>query len=116
MYASRPIHPALSTLPIRRRLAWFAGTWPSRIGWGALAVVACLALAAGIGRAGAEARAGAASGYEVVTVEPGDTLWDIAGQRYPGADVRAKVYEIEQVNGLSGPVIMAGQRLKVPVR
>ena len=34
----------------------------------------------------------------------------------PGADVRQKVFEIEQLNGLSGPVIEAGQRLRVPAR
>ena len=51
---------------------------------------------------------------ETVTVAPGDTLWDIATSRYPGADVRQKVFEIEQLNGLSGPSIEAGQRLRVP--
>lgn len=51
---------------------------------------------------------------ETVTVAPGDTLWDIASRRYPGADVREKVFQIEQLNGLSGPTILAGERLRVP--
>ena len=53
---------------------------------------------------------------KTVTVAPGDTLWDIASRRYPGADVREKVFEIERLNGLSGPAIEAGQHLRVPAR
>jgi LysM repeat protein len=53
---------------------------------------------------------------ETVTVQPGDTLWGIASLRYPGADVRQKVYEIERLNDLGGPTIVAGQRLRVPER
>ncbi|HEY4028612.1 MAG TPA: LysM peptidoglycan-binding domain-containing protein [Candidatus Dormibacteraeota bacterium] len=53
---------------------------------------------------------------QTVTVAPGDTLWSIASRRYPNADVRQKVFEIEQLNDLSGPTIVAGQRLRVPAR
>lgn len=53
---------------------------------------------------------------ETVTVAPGDTLWGIASRQYPDADVRQKVYEIQQLNGLRGPTIMAGQRLRLPAR
>lgn len=51
-----------------------------------------------------------------ITVAPGDTLWSIAARRYPNADPRQKVFEIEQLNGLPGPAIDAGQRLRVPDR
>ena len=51
-----------------------------------------------------------------IRVEPGDTLWSIAAERYPNDDPRQKVFEIEQLNGLSGPAIEAGQRLRVPDR
>ncbi len=57
---------------------------------------------------------GRSTAVETLTVGPGDTLWDIASSRYPGADVREKIFEIEQLNGLSGPTILAGQRLRVP--
>lgn len=53
---------------------------------------------------------------ETVTVAPGDTLWGIASTRYPDADVRQKVFEIEQLNGLRDPTIQAGQQLRVPAR
>jgi hypothetical protein len=47
-------------------------------------------------------------------VQPGDTLWSIAAQRYPSDDVRARVDDIERANGLQGPVIEAGEILKLP--
>ena len=40
--------------------------------------------------------------------------WSIAAERYTGADVREKVGEIERANGLSSPVIVPGEVLKVP--
>lgn len=49
-----------------------------------------------------------------VVVQPGDTLWSIANARYPGDDVRARVDDIEQANGLQGPVIRVGQTLQLP--
>src|SRR5690348_1480623 len=53
---------------------------------------------------------------QTVTVAPGDTLWTIASARYPDADPRQKVFEIEQLNGLNGPTVLVGQRLRVPAR
>lgn len=49
-----------------------------------------------------------------VVVQPGDTLWSIASQRYPGDDVRARVQDIEQANGLDGPTIEVGRTLTLP--
>ncbi|HET7420053.1 MAG TPA: LysM peptidoglycan-binding domain-containing protein [Candidatus Dormibacteraeota bacterium] len=49
-----------------------------------------------------------------VVVEPGDTLWSIAAAHYPSDDVRIRVQDIEQANGLRGPQIEAGQTLKLP--
>jgi LysM repeat protein len=53
-------------------------------------------------------------GVETVTVSPGQTLWQIAAERYPDADTRAKVVEIERLNGLAGPGLQVGEQLKVP--
>ena|SRR5207249_2228482 len=52
--------------------------------------------------------------YQTVTVRPGDTLWAIASDRYPNADTREKVGEIERANGLGDAFIHPGQSLKVP--
>lgn len=49
-----------------------------------------------------------------VVVQPGDTLWAIAAQRYPSDDVRARVGDIERANGLQSPVIEAGEILRLP--
>ena len=60
------------------------------------------------------ARGGAEPGYTTVVVQPGDTLWSIASEHYPDDDVRVRVDDIEQANGLDGPTIEVGQSLKLP--
>ena len=57
---------------------------------------------------------GGAGRAQVYVVRPTDTLWAIAAERYPNADVRQKVDEIERTNGLSSPVIQPGESLRVP--
>lgn len=49
-----------------------------------------------------------------VTVEPGDTLWQIARRAAPAADPRATVERIIEINGLSGGGVQAGRSLAVP--
>jgi len=52
--------------------------------------------------------------YDTVTVRPGDSVWTIAAQRYPGADTRDKVGEIMSANGLHDPTLFPGRQLRVP--
>jgi LysM repeat protein len=80
---------------------------------GRLAAVMLLALSVSLGLA-VVAHGGTASQDPTVVVQPGDSLWSIAAQRYPSDDVRARVDDIEQANGLKGPVIEAGEILKLP--
>jgi LysM repeat protein len=49
----------------------------------------------------------------VVTVQPGDTLWSIAGQVAPGHDPRGVVERLREVNHLSSVTLTPGQTLKV---
>ena len=77
-----------------------------------LAAVAAVGLL-GVGFA-LGARGGAPAHYTTVVVQPGDTLWSIASQHYPGDDVRVRVDDIEQANGLQGPAIEVGQALRLP--
>ena len=107
---------AVPTVARGRHLADTA-LWRAR--WAILAAGAVALL--GLGFASEAARSPLVVGEtpaasETVTVAPGDTLWGIASRRYPDADVRQKVFEIEQLNDLRGPTIQAGQLLKVPAR
>ena len=52
--------------------------------------------------------------YTTVTVRPGDSVWSIAAQRYPGADTREKVGEIMAANDLHDALLSPGERLRVP--
>ena len=52
--------------------------------------------------------------YTDVVVQPGDTLWSIAAERYPSDDVRARVQDIEIANQLSSPAIEVGETLRLP--
>lgn len=65
------------------------------------------------------AAAGGPEGAVPVTahvVRQGDTVWEIAATvAGPGEDVRDVVAQIEELNGLRGGGIQAGQRLVVPV-
>ena len=76
------------------------------------------AVLAGAGVVGAQtALAGdgaAAPQTEVVIVQPGETLWSIAGEAVPGADRRDVIIDIQQLNGLSSSQVVAGQTLVVP--
>ncbi|MFC4597955.1 LysM peptidoglycan-binding domain-containing protein [Cohnella hongkongensis] len=57
-----------------------------------------------------------ASGEEiVVTVESGDTLWELArAYKDPALDTRQAVHVLMERNGLSGPDLRSGQDLIFP--
>jgi Tfp pilus assembly protein FimV len=55
------------------------------------------------------------AGERSVVVEPGDTVWSIAGEvAGPGQDVRTVVDAIEELNDLEGSVVVPGQVLELP--
>jgi nucleoid-associated protein YgaU len=49
-----------------------------------------------------------------VVVEPGDTLWSIAGSVAGSDDVRPVIDRIQELNGLSGVDLVPGQVLRLP--
>ncbi|MGY1822811.1 LysM peptidoglycan-binding domain-containing protein [Geodermatophilus sp. SYSU D00079] len=54
-------------------------------------------------------------GERSVVVQPGQTVWSIAGDVAGGEqDVRAVVDAIEELNGLDGAVVIPGQVLRLP--
>jgi hypothetical protein len=50
----------------------------------------------------------------VVEVEPGDTLYDIAGRVAEPGKVREMVHQIQQLNSLSGGGLQVGQKIAIP--
>jgi LysM repeat protein len=101
MYAARPAARPSRSVPsdraIRHLYRW------------ALVLVAALAVMLALSRV---AQGGTAA--STVVVQPGDTLWTIAAERYPGDDPRARIDEIERMNNLSSPVIAVGETLRLP--
>lgn len=62
------------------------------------------------------ANAGSPQQVRYIQVAPGQTLTEIALQVGAGGDIRDTIAEIEQMNGMSGAALQAGQRLVLPVR
>lgn len=89
----------------------------TRRGRWVLAVLAS-AVAIGTGIVGGQAvAAGPTQALEVVsyTVQPGDTLWQIASDvTVPGEDVRDVIVELQELNGLPRAELAAGQHLVLP--
>jgi len=54
------------------------------------------------------------AGVESVVVQPGDTLWSIAGSLGGDGDVRAVVDRLQELNGLDGAPLVPGQTLQLP--
>ena len=50
----------------------------------------------------------------VVEVEPGDTLYDIAGRVAEPGKVREMVHHIQQLNSLPNATLQVGQKLAIP--
>jgi hypothetical protein len=51
-----------------------------------------------------------------VTVQPGQSLWAIAGTTAPQRDARDVIADIVQLNNLTGGGVVPGQQLFVPTR
>ncbi|MDJ0349310.1 LysM peptidoglycan-binding domain-containing protein [Cryobacterium sp. PH29-G1] len=49
-----------------------------------------------------------------ITVEPGQTLWDLAEEISPSSDPRDVVFDIKRLNALSVETLQPGQRLQIP--
>jgi hypothetical protein len=56
----------------------------------------------------------AQQGLAQVTVHPGQSLWSVAENADPAADTRVVIQQIIELNGLTGNIVFAGQRLWVP--
>ena len=71
----------------------------------------------GIGAIGAAAgtQSGTAT-FQYVTVDPGESLWQVAQAVAPTADPRDVVANILNLNNLTSGEVQAGQRLAIPAQ
>lgn len=60
-------------------------------------------------------RPGTPEPTQIVMVGTGDTLWGIASDLADDGDVRAMIQHIEDLNALDSSMLVAGQRLRVPI-
>lgn len=78
--------------------------------WILLLLVLAVGLALAVPRPSSGAR-----GEQRYVVQPGDTLWELAVQRF-GGDPRKGVWEIRERNGLAGAALEPGMVLYLPAR
>jgi hypothetical protein len=52
--------------------------------------------------------------FQFVTVESGQSLWQIAESIAPASDPRDVIFEIIRLNGLQSPDVLAGEELAIP--
>ena len=67
------------------------------------------------GRSAATRDSGTPVHTRTVVVEQGDTMWRIASQVAHGRDIRAVIHDIEELNALTGPELVEGQKIALPV-
>lgn len=81
------------------------------------APLAAAALVFGLGTTGAIAsHESGGVVFEHVTVEPGQSLWEVAAHVAPAADPRDVIAEIVLLNQLDSAVVQPGQELAIPAK
>ncbi|MFZ7088070.1 LysM peptidoglycan-binding domain-containing protein [Curtobacterium sp. RRHDQ10] len=67
----------------------------------------------------ASAGAGTASthrtAFQTVTIQPGESLWQVAEEQAPNTDPRDFVQDVVTLNNLDGSAVQAGQRIAIPL-
>ncbi|MDD2217752.1 MAG: LysM peptidoglycan-binding domain-containing protein [Eubacteriales bacterium] len=53
--------------------------------------------------------------YKTVSIENGDTLWEIASEYMPDTEIRRAVHKLCTINDLESAQIYPGQIIKVPM-
>jgi hypothetical protein len=68
---------------------------------------------------GGQASAGNTSAdvhFQTVTIQPGETLWQLAEETAPNADPRDFVQDVVSLNALDGSGVQAGEQLAIPTK
>jgi hypothetical protein len=105
---------AISPTPVRSHLRI---TRRGRIVLGAVAALPAIVLATA-SLLGAESATATSESVqlEVVTVEAGETLWQLAESVAPAADPRDVVHDVLSLNGITSADIEAGVELEIPAK
>jgi LysM repeat protein len=111
------IAPAHTTAaPVRTRLRL---TRRGRVVLTALVALPLLVAMALVVLNGGRASAGdtqAHVSFQTVTIQPGETLWQLAEQTAPNADPRDFVQDVVDLNALDGSGVQAGEQLAIPAK
>ncbi|MBF4607262.1 LysM peptidoglycan-binding domain-containing protein [Curtobacterium sp. VKM Ac-1393] len=81
-----------------------------------LIVVAFAVLNGGQASAGDAAAGGARTHFDTVTIQPGETLWQLAETTAPNADPRDFVQDVISLNALDGSGLQAGEQISIPTK
>ena len=81
---------------------------------GALALALNGGLAAADGSTLTDSSAGSATTFDYVTIQSGQSLWQLAERIAPSADPREVIAEIVNLNQLPSESVQPGQRLALP--
>ena len=81
-----------------------------------LIVVALAVLNGGQASAGDSSAGGARTHFETVTIQPGETLWQLAEDTAPNADPRDFVQDVVSLNALDGSALQAGEQIAIPTK
>lgn len=81
-----------------------------------LIVVALGVLNGGQASAGDATAGGARTQFETVTIQPGETLWQLAEQTAPNSDPRDFVQDVVSLNALDGSALQAGEEISIPTK
>jgi len=68
---------------------------------------------------GGQASAGNTQGnvhFDTVTIQPGETLWQLAEETAPNADPRDFVQDVISLNALDGAGLQAGEQIAIPAQ
>lgn len=68
---------------------------------------------------GGQASAGNTPGnaqFDTLTIQPGETLWQLAEETAPNADPRDFVQDVVSLNALDGSGLQAGQKIAIPAQ
>lgn len=80
-----------------------------------VAPLVAIALAFALNGGAATATSGSSTAdFDYVTVEPGQSLWELAESIAPGADPRDVISDVMRLNSLSGSTVHPGERLAIP--